>query len=152
MNPRLGHERPWADDGKIGVQRAEGGHGEWPEKVTVPLAQLSAEHDDRDAGQALVDEVGDGDVRGYDRDAAADVEHADELERGGSGVDEHRVAVVHQPYCGAGDGLLRLDVDVDPLVLHGNGQPLVKRDGAAVGSAQLARAGQGVEIRARGDR
>ena len=95
--PAVGHERPWADDGKIGVQRAEGGHGEWPEKVTVPLAQLSAEHDDRDAGQALVDEVGDGDVRGYDRDAAADVEHADELERGGSGVDEHRVAVVHQP-------------------------------------------------------
>ena len=101
----------------------------------MPLAQFPAEHDDRDAGQALVDEVGDGDVRSYDRDAAADVEHADELERGGSGVDEHRVAVAHQPYRAAGDGLLRLDVDVDPLVLHGHGEPLVKRDGAAMGAA-----------------
>ncbi len=94
--------------------------------VISAVITVTAEHDDGDPGEALVDEVGDGDICGDNRDARAHVQHAHEFEGRGARIDEHGVAIAHQLKGGARDGLLGIDIHVDALILDRNGQGLVQ--------------------------
>ena len=101
-------------------------HGEWTVQITVTFAQRAAQHDDVDRGHALVDVIGDGNVRRDDGDAVALVEQADKFERRGARVDEQRVSVADELNGTLGDRLLCGNVDVDAAVLRGDGQTLVE--------------------------
>ena len=114
----------------------------------MSFAERPAEHDDVDRGHGFVDLVGNGDIGCDDGDVLAHVERAHEFERGGSRVDEHGVAVVHQLYGRARDGLLGGHVDVHAHVLGRDGKSFVERNRSAVGAAELAGVGEGIEVAA----
>ena len=112
---------PGAHDGKLGVDHLQRLHGERAIEIAMAFAQRPAQHDDIDRGHALVNIIGDGDIGRDDRDAVALIEQADELERRGAGVDEHRVAVADELDGALGNGLLGGNVDVNTPVLRGDG-------------------------------
>ena len=135
-----------AHNRKIGVNHLQRLHGERTVQIAVALAQRAAQHDDVDRGHALVDVIGDGNVRRDDGDAVALVEQADKFERRGARVDEQRVSVADELNSALRDGLLGGNVDVNAPVLRGDGQALVKRHGTAMRTAQLAGLGEGVQV------
>jgi len=121
-----GNKSAGAHDGKVGVDRLKRLHSERSVQITMAFAQRPAQHDDIDRGHALVDIIGNGNVRRDDGDAIALVEEPDKFESGGARVYEQRVAVIDELDGALRDGLLGGDVDIDAAILRGDGQTFVE--------------------------
>ena len=117
----------------------------------MAFAQSSSQQDHVGLRKAVVDIVGDGDVCGDDGYIAACGKCAHELERGGAGIHDDRVAVVDECNGGLRDGLLGGNVEVDAFVLDRDGERFVKRHGPSVRAPQFTCGFEGVKIGAGGD-
>ena len=133
------------------MKNFERAQGERPVEIAMAFAQGSAQQDHIGLGKAVVDIVGDGDIGGDNRDVATRGKGTHELEGSGTGVDNDRVAVFDEPDGCLRDSLFGGDVEVDTLVLDGDGQRFLQRNGTAVRAPQLSRRFEGVKVGSGGD-